>query len=97
MPRNTEHKNLNNANPKFSVYPNPAKEHINVEYKLIEQKGAIQFVITDITGQIVLQKQLFNLQDIVIVKIAGLSKGTYNCSLYNGSKLEFNEKLIIDN
>lgn len=97
LPRNTEHKNLNNANPKFSVYPNPAKEHINVEYKLIEHKGAIQFVITDITGQIVLQKQLFNLQDIVIIKIAGLSKGTYNCSLYNGSKLEFNEKLIIDN
>jgi hypothetical protein len=95
--RNTEHKYFNNANSKFSVYPNPAKQHINVEYKLIEQKGVLQFVITDIKGQIVLQKQLFNLEDIVIVKISDLPEGTYNCSLYNGSKLEFNEKLIISN
>lgn len=95
--RNTEHKYFNDANPAFSVYPNPAKEHINVEYKLIEQKGVLQFVITDVKGQIVLQKQLFNLQDIVIVKISDLPKGTYNCSLYNGSKLEFNEKLVISN
>ncbi len=83
------------ANPSFSVYPNPAKEYIYVDYKLAEQNGTIQFTIADITGKILIQKQLYGLQDIIIVKTADLPEGSYNCSLYNGNKLMFNSKLII--
>jgi hypothetical protein len=84
-----------NNNPYFSVYPNPAKEYINVEYMLTEQLGALQIAITDVTGKIYLQKELMHLQDIVILKTVDLPEGSYNCSLYNGNKLVYNSKIII--
>ncbi|HOZ29527.1 MAG TPA: T9SS type A sorting domain-containing protein [Bacteroidales bacterium] len=79
----------------MSIYPNPAKEYINVEYKLAEQKGTLQIVITDLTGKIILEQELFEIQDIVIINTTDLKEGTYNCSLFNGNSVEFNNKIVI--
>ncbi|MDD3686062.1 MAG: hypothetical protein PHE56_04770 [Bacteroidales bacterium] len=84
-----------NNNPYFSVYPNPAKEYIYVEYMLTEQIGALQIAISDVSGKMYLQKELIHLQDIVILKTVDLPEGSYNCSLYNGNKLVYNSKIII--
>ena len=87
---------VNNSNPYFSVYPNPANEYFYFEYSMSEKIGVIQIAVTDITGKILLQKELNNLKDIVIIKTIGFPKGTYNCSLYNGNKIIYNSKLIIE-
>jgi len=97
-PKSVAYNNTFNSNePSFSIYPNPAKEYISVEYKLIEQKDIIQLVISDISGKIIKQQQLYHLQDIIIVKTLDLPTGTYTCSLYNGSRCAFTSKIVIKN
>jgi hypothetical protein len=82
-------------NPSFSVYPNPASEYIYVEYKIEEENGTVQIVISDISGKILYRQVLNNLQDIVIIKTEDFPEGSYNCSLYCANKLMFNNKIVL--
>jgi hypothetical protein len=87
---------VNNSNPYFSVYPNPAKEYFYFEYSVPEAIGTMQVVVSDISGKILLQKQISELRDIVIIKTVDLPSGTYNCTFYNGNKSVYNGKIIVD-
>lgn len=85
----------NSQEPYINIYPNPAKEYIYIDYKLAEQNGPLQIVITDMTGKTILQQELFEIQDIVIIKTIDLKEGTYNFSFYNGKSVAFNNKIVI--
>ena len=87
---------VNNSNPYFSVYPNPAKEYFYFEYSVPEAIGTMQVVVSDISGKILLQKQISELRDIVIIKTVNLPSGTYNCTFYNGNKSVYNGKIIVE-
>ena len=86
----------NSANPSFAIYPNPAKDYLTIDYKLIEQKGTIQIVITDLSGKLVYNQDLHSLEDMVLIKLDNLLPGTYICSLFNGNDCDFSEKFVIN-
>jgi len=87
---------INNSNPYFSVYPNPAKEYFYLEYSLPEILGTMQVVVSNISGKMLMQKQIYEPRDIIIIKTADLLPGTYNCTLYNGNKSVYNGKIIVE-
>ena len=59
------------------AFPNPAKNHININYKLgIGQPQAI-LEIVDIMGNIVISQPIVNSSQLAIVDIAKLSDGLY--------------------
>lgn len=79
----------------FAIYPNPANEYFNLKYSVPELSGTVQLVITDNLGRVVCQQQLYNLQDIIIVKTDYFAEGNYNCSIFNNKKRLYNEKITI--
>lgn len=60
------------------IYPNPAKERINIVVTSIAEKKA-NFIVTDLIGKVVLQhnQQIINGQNNIQLNVNGLTAGTY--------------------
>ncbi|MFC2107682.1 M1 family aminopeptidase [Bacteroidota bacterium] len=83
-----------NKNKELSIYPNPAKNYVNISYKL-SGKGQIQ--IHNIKGQIVESISVSGKKDNLNLNIKKLEKGTYFVSLFdNCGNAVSSEKLIIN-
>ncbi|HET6990497.1 MAG TPA: T9SS type A sorting domain-containing protein, partial [Bacteroidia bacterium] len=78
----------------ISVYPNPADENIHVEWSS-DERGKVILTLTDITGRIVLQKEIEENQNNTSTDfdIHSLSNGMYVLRVQNGTQ-RFTEKLI---
>lgn len=79
-----------------SIFPNPADNYLTLDYKLVEKKGDISIVITDVSGKIVYSKLVKGIEDIILIDLKDLPAGTYICSLKNGNDYDFSEKFIKD-
>lgn len=75
---------------KLSIYPNPAKDLLNIVYNGNE---ALHLEITDITGKKIMSQTLKN--NTKIVDVAHLNKGLYIVRLYNQHD-DFVQKLVIE-
>ncbi|MFV0501473.1 MAG: DUF4465 domain-containing protein [Bacteroidales bacterium] len=85
--------NLINDKPiSFNVYPNPAKNYINISTKHIEDKYSI--ILYNIQGKEILRKE-FNSVNDNIVDISNLSKGVYLVQIISNNRLSM-KKLIIE-
>ncbi|HTA81630.1 MAG TPA: T9SS type A sorting domain-containing protein [Bacteroidia bacterium] len=73
----------------FSIYPNPAKESITIDFTSTKS-GAVQIELTDISGRQVLISKDFvgnSGRNMVQLNTSDLAAGTYICSVtVNGSK-----------
>jgi len=74
----------------FSVYPNPAKDVLNIEFEMVNEKTDV--TITDMLGNFIYYST-FTTQHNTI-NIADLSEGVYNISI-NSSEGVVNKRLII--
>jgi hypothetical protein len=71
----------------FIVYPNPASEFATFRF-LLESSGSIVLNITDINGQLVLEKNLDNLpqgENQIKLNVSGFHNGLYACLLIKGT------------
>ncbi|MEO8761996.1 MAG: T9SS type A sorting domain-containing protein, partial [Bacteroidia bacterium] len=70
--------NVSIENLNFKVYPNPAKNNINIDYTLT-QEASIKWQVTDVIGQVILQTEDFkaNGKYTQSLDVAALSKGLY--------------------
>jgi PKD repeat protein len=75
---------------KLSIYPNPAKDLLNIVYNGNE---TLHLEITDITGKKIMNQTLKT--NTKIVDVAGLNKGLYIVRLYNQHD-DFVQKLVIE-
>ncbi len=75
----------------FSIYPNPSKGLINFNGKLTNGKINIR----DITGRIVVSKNITTMNNFASVKISELQDGVYFYSVYDGKELKKQDRLII--
>ena len=79
----------------FSVYPNPATEHITImSRKNITENTEI--VLSDITGKILLKKSYSNTQPgiVDVLPLTTLEKGIYFLSFRNNNGFLVTEKII---
>ena len=76
--------NLSGSSELF-VFPNPAADFLNIQYKGTSTLS--EMAITDITGNIILQKQLNETREIAVVDVSMLSPGIYFVRIKNSSEI----------
>lgn len=84
---------IDGVSNKVSIYPNPAKDFINIELGSTLEKATISVYNT--IGQIVIPSQVINTNSIRL-NISSLAKGVYIIKVNNGDKEISNEKFIIE-
>ncbi len=79
----------------IEVFPNPATDILNVEFQN-ELSGKINLALTDVSGRVVLNKNLNNITkgQISQINISELAKGVYVLSIENGSD-KFTQKVVV--
>ena len=77
-------------NDKFTIFPNPAKDIITIEYNNIQQ-----IKVVDNTGRTVLHKKLETVSSIFKMDVSGLSNGLYLMQVTNTNGETKTEKLMI--
>jgi hypothetical protein len=81
-----------NKNEHFSIYPNPAENHITVSISSLFYTDVI-INLYNLTGQILLKKEISSAKNTL--SIANLPKGCYIVELTEKSGKSIREKLII--
>ena len=74
---------------KFNIYPNPAKDHVNIE---TEDNSRYIIYITNPLGQQVLRKTLLKKLEI---DLSGFSKGVYAIEVRNENEIKYHTQKII--
>ena len=77
----------------FNAYPNPSSGEFYIDVKSIESKGIIE--IMNMTGEIILRKNLNTGIQTVGVDISGFAKGIYILRLYTGS-IASSQRLVVE-
>ena len=82
---------INNfSETQISIYPNPTSGKVNIE---LPKGEVLQFTLTDMLGNIVLQKE--NISEKFIFDTKKISKGTYLIKL-ESVKGKYSRKLLIE-
>ena len=81
------------TNNKLSVYPNPAKDIIHLNYKSFDNTQITTVEIMDITGRYVLKSDNINKNNLTI-NISSLTKGSYICKVTFSNSTSTNRILI---
>jgi Zn-dependent metalloprotease len=82
--------NFNSGGMVINIYPNPAKDILNIETNFAHQQ--LQISITDITGRTMMQWQKQS-DTLLQLPIGALANGTYVVQISNGKEL-ITQKLI---
>lgn len=80
----------------IKVYPNPAKEHADISFEILQQ-GHVKIQVLDIQGKVireVLNKTLESGRQEVGISLLGLDAGVYNIRIETGGKVMM-EKLSV--
>jgi len=90
---NTIIANSESANEYITVYPNPAKEYINIDLSKLHGETS-HILITDLTGKVLDKMIISSESSLLTISLSQLPKGLYIVKLQNGDKC-YNEKFII--
>ncbi len=71
----------------LSVYPNPSKDYITLEYRTDDTYSKLYVEIKDATGKTVFTKQLKNGDNEEIINISELNSGVYSLMLYGDNSM----------
>ena len=80
-----------NSNDLFSIYPNPATDHLSINFKEISLNATIQLV--DLIGQTVFEKNISGQSELEI-NLSSVADGIYAVKYFDGTKLQ-SCKLIV--
>lgn len=73
---------LKKANEQIAVYPNPAKDEINIYNNIPRNKGQYKYSIFNMSGQVISSDNLLSGHNAV--RISGLATGAYLLKVFNG-------------
>lgn len=91
------HLNAQDGNDLVSanVYPNPATEFIQFDYKLSQTVGSPKLIINNILGVTVAEFDLQQDENKLRVAVNEFKNGVYFYTIYSGSKSLFTKKFVI--
>jgi hypothetical protein len=97
--KNTESKTQENIVAKEKVlmlYPNPAKDEVNMQFDNIADINNLSITITDVLGKIVLQQVILLNNNKFVFTTDKLPNGIYTCKIMNGDrKLEIKKLVVV--
>jgi photosystem II stability/assembly factor-like uncharacterized protein len=90
----TEKTNFKNAS-QLTLYPNPTDKSITIMVNAAIDPANAKVKVIDITGRVVLEKRLYQINGKIELSTANLVEGTYMIQLYTNNTLLEKKKLII--
>jgi parallel beta-helix repeat protein len=85
---------FNKIEPIINIYPNPADNHITVEYAMLDKDDEITVNIIDMQGKTLKTVKSNNQIDVLRIDISNLAKGNYNVQ-FQSAKQEYHTVKII--
>ena len=84
------------SNIEFNIFPNPAKEEINISLKTLPAKGKIIIKVFDMTGRMIKSASYKN-SDLLKMNISGFENGVYIIEVFlrNNKSIKQGRKLMI--
>ena len=79
----------------FSIFPNPARKSISIEYPVNETGDFLVMSICSLTGTIVKEVNLDNASGRTVAELTGVKPGVYVCKITGYGKTLITEKLTI--
>ena len=80
--------------PIFEVYPNPAKNQLNIDFELLS-KSDINMTIYDINGRVMLYKNISkSKQGVVEINLDDFKDGVYSCIIKTENNI-YNRQIIV--
>jgi hypothetical protein len=84
----------NNQSAGFSVFPNPARDVVNVNLTSAVSEGTIRLV--DLNGRVILEQKVTNAANtIVAIPVQNFVKGTYVLVVRTANGTQFSGKVLI--
>ena len=83
------------ANNGLNVYPNPAKDNVNINLQVLESNSNVTVNIVDMLGKVVMTESFNPAFENFNMNTANLNKGIYIVKVINGSSIS-SSKLIIE-
>lgn len=88
-------KQISNQKDNFSLYPNPARDHVLLRYDLGSSGNTAKAMVRDPSGRVVLEVPLSGYSGQQNVSISNLANGPYLIQYFSGSQLVHSERLVI--
>jgi hypothetical protein len=79
----------------MNVYPNPANDHININYSIPGYAANVEIIIYDLAGRIVEKRNVLNQGSSILINDLTLTHGTYLLEM-RSDKYAAREKLIVE-
>jgi hypothetical protein len=78
------------------LFPNPNDGNFTLAYNFKEAESNVKLLVTDISGRLIYDKPLDELNNITVIKLNEVQTGIYFVQLINGSgKLLWTKKIAI--
>ena len=77
-----------------NIYPNPADEHITVQYAMLEMGDRITINIVDMQGKTLKTINSENQIDELKIDISDFPKGTYNVQFVSAKQGHYTVKIV---
>ncbi len=87
-------KNAQVSKPEVKVFPNPAKDHVNIDY-IVQTGVKASFQIKNILGTVVYQQELISNNGKLSIDVSHLNNGVYFYSILINDKVEITRKLVV--
>jgi len=80
-------------NTEINIYPNPADDHITVQYAMLEKDDAITINIVDMQGRTIKTIKSTNQIDEITIAISELKSGFYNVNFVSAKQGKYTVKI----
>jgi hypothetical protein len=83
--------------PAFTIYPNPVRNHLNIQSETKADVKDLQFLFYSVDGKLELMKERYGLDlggNKVELDVSGLPVGVYVLRVQSGDKVLLRKKLI---
>lgn len=83
------------TNNGLNVYPNPAKDNVNINLQVLESNSNVTVNIVDMLGKVVMTESFNPTFENISMNTSNLNKGVYIVKVINGNSIS-SSKLIIE-
>jgi len=83
----------NGIEPLINIYPNPADDHITVEYAMLDKGDNVSVSIYDMQGKLIKTVKSDNQIDVLNINISDLQRGTYNVKFVSAMQGHYTVKI----
>ena len=85
----------NGLEPLINIYPNPADDHITVQYAMLDKGDAVTITLNNMDGKVLKIIQSKNQVDVVTIPVSDLERGSYIVKVVSAKQGHYSVNVIV--